>query len=439
MLAACGGNSTPSATTPDASIPSSETPATTSSESKVINVWTFTDEIDKGVRRYKEMHPEFDWELNIIPVSSADGAYELAIEQAFLNGGDAAPDLYVADSVFVLKYTQGSWSDYAAPYEDLIPDFQSKLAAAQVAQYAVDIGTRNGKVVGMPYQETGCCLIYRRSIAIETWGTDDPAEIANITGPDWDKFLSAAEDLKAKGYYAVSGFGDVWQAIKDGAKDGWVVGGKLVIDPAREAAFDFAKIMNDNGYWTGSPQLDPSWYADMSGGQVFGFLGPAWLVNYVMANNAGDTYGDWAVTESPVPWTWGGTWILGSKDLTGEKAAAVGQLIEWITLDTSDTGFQYYFANGTLYDEPGAKNAVASAVVMEKSDGTLEFLGGQNMFDYFISAGANAKADNWTEYDRNINDKFLDQVTQYYEGKKSKEEAIASFKQTINDELGILE
>jgi hypothetical protein len=128
---------------------------------------------------------------------------------------------------------------------------------------------------------------------------------------------------------------------------------------------------------------------------------------------------------------------MGHKDMDAEKKAAVGELIEWITLDTSDKGFQFFFANGTLYDEPGAKDTVASKVVMEKSDGTLDFLAGQDMFDYFIPAAASARADHWTEHDRYIDSWFLDQLRQYYNGNKDKATAIADFKQKVEDELGI--
>jgi hypothetical protein len=450
MLAACGSSSTSS--TPDTSTPASETPATTTSESRVINVYAFGPEIPDALARYKELNPSFDWELKVTIIND-DTAYPGALEQALLQGGDAAPDLYVVESAYVLRFTQGDFASYAAAYADLIPDFESKKAAAQVAQYAVDIGTRNGTVVGMRYQETGACLIYRRSIAEDVWGTDDPTTIASKMGPGWDNFLKGAADLKAKGYYTVYGLGDIWKVVKDSAAQGWIVGDKLVLDPAREYAFDLAKEMNDNGYWAGGGQWSEGWSASMGGDEVFAFLGPAWLINYVMVDNVGDTFGDWAVTTSPLPWTWGGTWLVGNKNLTGDKAAAVGQLIEWVTLDTSETGFQYYFASGNLYegsadfpdkakdfaDTGGTKDTVASKVVMEKADGSVAILGGQNMFDYFIPAGANAKADNWTQYDGTIEGMFIDQITQYYEGNKSKEDAIASFKAQVADELGYSE
>ncbi|MCL2254264.1 MAG: ABC transporter substrate-binding protein [Lachnospiraceae bacterium] len=442
LLAGCGNDSGTSSTGGESNTSSSSTSST--SDNKTINVWSFTEEIPGAITRFKEMNPSFDWDINITVVSDQDGAYETALEQALLAGGANAPHLFTAEQAFVLKYTQGGFSGDLIPLKDLIPDFASKLAAADVAQYAVEVGTRNGDIVGLRFQETGSCLIYRRSLAIDTWGTDDPAEISKIVGPGWDKFLSAAEDLKAKGYSIVAGDGDVFKAAKDGAKQGWITNGKITIDPLREEFFDLAMALHENDYMNGSVDWQDNWYADMGGTgirPVFSFLGPAWLINYVMVGNAGDTFGDWAITDSPVPFTWGGTWVMGTTHIDGDdKRAAVGQIIEWLTLDTTEDGFMYKFANGTLNDGvTGAKDTVASAVVMAKSDGTLEYLGGQNMYDYFIPAAAAAKSDNWIEYDRLINDWFADQVRQYYNGNKTKEQAIADFKQRITDELGFTE
>ena len=84
--------------------------------------------------------------------------------------------------------------------EDLGIDVAADIEAADIAQYSVEIGTRpdDGKVVALGYQATGGAFIYRRSIASDVFGTDDPATITDKIGPGWDKFWSAAEDLKAK-------------------------------------------------------------------------------------------------------------------------------------------------------------------------------------------------------------------------------------------------
>ena len=61
-------------------------------------------------------------------------------------------------------------------------------------------------------------MIYNAEIAKDVFGTDDPSEIENITGAGsskWDKFLAAADKLEAKGYAAVSGCNDLWNACGD--------------------------------------------------------------------------------------------------------------------------------------------------------------------------------------------------------------------------------
>ncbi|MCR5288114.1 MAG: carbohydrate ABC transporter substrate-binding protein, partial [Saccharofermentans sp.] len=196
-----------------------------------------------------------------------------------------------------------------------------------------------------------------------------------------------------------------------------------------------------------------AWYADMKGVSqegkdnkpAFCFFGPAWLINYVMVGNSGGTkagegtYGDWRVCKAPAGFFWGGTWVLGSKTAAenADKKAGVAELINWITLDASDKGLQYMWANGTFNGEGGTKDCVASGKVMAAADGKLDFLGGQNMFPAFIAANANATGKNMTQYDETINSLFREQVNQYAHGQKSIDDAIKTFKSNVADKLGV--
>ncbi len=412
---------------------------------KVINLWSFTDEVPKMLEKYKELHPEFDYEINTTIIATTDGAYQPALDQALASGGDNAPDIYCAESAFVLKYTQGDASGYAAPYASLGIDVDAKLKEADIAQYTVDIGTNpDGELVGLGYQATGGAFIYRRSIAKDVWGTDDPAVIKSKVGPGWERFFQAAADLKKKGYGIISGDGDIWHAIEGSSEKGWIVDGKLYLDPDREAFLDVSKMMYDKGYHNDTRDWTDAWFADMKDAgakKIFGFFGPAWLINYVMAGNSGGTkvgegtYGDWAVCEPPVGFFWGGTWVL-ANDKSPIKEA-VGDIIEWITLDSSETGLQYYWANGTLNGPGGTKDTVASGTVMKKSDGTLPFLGGQDMFDVFVPAGAFATGKNKTQYDETINTYWRDQTREYSYGNKNREQAIKDFKRQVADNLAL--
>ncbi|MCQ2533337.1 MAG: ABC transporter substrate-binding protein [Clostridia bacterium] len=428
-------------------------------EEKVLNVWAFTNEVPDMIKRYKELHPEFDYEIKETIIATTEGAYQPALDSALAAGGADAPDIYCAEAAFVLKYTQGSAAQYAMPYADLGINVDSALKTAEIAQYTVDIGTRpsDGKLVALGYQATGGAFIYRRSVAQKAWGTDDPAVVADKIGSgsgNWTKFWQAAEDLKAVGCGIVSGDGDIWHAVENSSSTGWVVDGKLSISAEREDFLNISMKLMENGYHNDTQDWQDAWFADMKGEgpkDILGFFGPAWLINYTIGPNCGSkdedgnlvgtfadgvgTWGDWAVCASPVGFFWGGTWVIANKDTKHKDA--VKTIIEWITLDASENGLQYMWANGTLYGEGGTKDAVASGAVMKKSNGELDFLAGQNMFDAFVPAGEYATGKNLTEYDETINGYWRDQVRQYTSGAKSYEQAIEDFKAQVAENLDV--
>ena len=421
-----------------------------------INLWAFTDEIPGMVEKWNANHPEV--KVNTTIVATTNGEYQPALNTALMNG---EVDIYAAEAAFILKYSKGDMSDYAASYKDLGINIDKAIKAADIASYTVDIGKNpKGQVVGLGYQATGGCFIYRRSIAKQVFGSDDPKTVQAAIGggtQSWTKFWQAAQKLADNGVAIVSGDGDIWHAYENSSDKGWIDDDwKLYIDPKREAFFDASKQLTDKGWSNQTQDWTEAWYADMQGKgpkPVFGFFGPAWLINYVMAGNSGGskvgegTYGDWAVCESPVSFFWGGTWILGSKKATEDdaKKAAVKQVLEWITLDTSEDGLLYQWATGTFkwsfgkgdVNTSGTKDTVSSGTVMKKSDGTLAFLGGQNMFEYFVKADQAANGKIITEFDEGINQYWREQVRAYAAGEKTRAEAIADFKAKVKNNMGI--
>ena len=457
-LAACGGSPAPAETkAPEAAAPAEnqtpETEAPLDPEKITLNIWSFTDEVPKMIDKYLELNPDFaaKYQVKTTIIATTDGLYQPALDQALAAGGADAPDLYTAEAAFILKYAQGDAAKFAAPYEDLGIDVAGDIEKAAIAQYSVDIGTRpeDGKVVALGYQATGGAFIYRRSIAIDVWGTDDPAVVAEKIGAgagNWDQFWAAAEELKAKGYGIISGDGDLWHAVENSSSTGWIVDGALNIDPAREEFLDLSKKLKDNGYHNDTQDWTDAWYADMKGtGEkgILGFFGPAWLINYTIDPNCGGeegTFGDWAVCAPPVGFFWGGTWLLANNDSPNKEA--VGELIHWITLNCTEDGLQYAWANGTIDwdndpETPTAKDVVASGTVMEISTGDLAILGGQNMFEAFVPANEYANGKCLTQYDETINSYWRDAVRQYTAGEMARDEAIAFFKQQVADNLDV--
>jgi hypothetical protein len=74
---------------------------------------------------------------------------------------------------------------------------------------------------------------------------------------------------------------------------------------------------------------------------------------------------------------------------------------------------------------------------MDMSDGTVAFLGDQDMFKVFLPANANASGARLTEYDETITSAFRDQVRLYATGAKDKKAALADFKASVKSSLNI--
>lgn len=410
-----------------------------------INVFSPTDELPNIVIKYKDLHPDFPYGIKMFTFATVDGDFHAILNEFLDKGGEYIPDIYCIQSSKVMRYSQGELAKHAAPYKDLGIDLDRLVKEADIPQYVIDVGTNpEGQIVALGYQGTGSAFIYRRSIAKDVWGTDEPDIIKDKIGPGWEKFFEAAADLKDKGYGIVSGDGDIWHSIDNSADMPWVVNGKLYIDPKREAFFDYAKELKDKGYSNNTKDWSEEWYADMKGSgekQILGFFGPLWLINYVMIPSCGGnqigegTYGDWAVCEPPVGFFWGDSWVFVNKDSRHKEV--IGDIIKWITLDSSDTGLQYIWANGTFDNKNKVKEAVASGAVMKKISNKLDFVGYQDVFDVFDKAARLANGKNLSEYDEIINDYWRKQVAEYTAGNKTKEQAIEDFRQMVNDKLDI--
>ena len=418
---------------------------------ETIKIWSYDNDLPNITSDYLSWHPDFGdkYTIECTVFNTGYEAYQKALEDVLKGGGDEEPDIYAAEASFAFKYTQGDMSKYAYTYKELGIDADAKIKEAGIAKYAIDVGSRDGEVVALGYESTGCVMIYNAEIAKDVFGTDDPYEIEKITGAgtgNWDKFLEAASRLEGKGYAAVSSSSEIWNACEKSADEGWHVKGVINVDPKRDKYLDIAKTLKDNGYSNGNKLWSSGWYQDMrgeGGKKVFAFFGPSWLINIMTTNSGGDkpgkgTYGQWRVCEPPVGFWWGGTWLLANRDT--HKKEGVAAILEWITLDTSDTGFQYLLANGlTDWDNnpgtPAEKRPVASAAVMARSSCKPDFCGGQDIFPAILKGSKAASGKAAQQYDDVFSGFFEDAVALYVDSVVDREHAIIAFKTSVQDYL----
>ena len=414
--------------------------------SEHISLWTYSMDVPLIVRQYMEINPAFaeQYTVDFTIIETNGGKYRDRLDQALVSGGSTSPDIYVVDSEFAYKYTQGDFAPYAAAYEDLGIDVDNKVSEAEIAPYVLDMGTYNGKIVGLSYESASGAMIYRASIAREVFGTDDPEEIEEIIGAgsgSWTKFLEAAEELGNEGYHIVSTTDDLWNVVKEDSSRPWIEDGELVIAPETDDYMDISKILVDNDWTSDGIGWTADWYSDMSGAteqNAFCFFGPSWFFEYILKFNAGGdfesgqgTYGDWRICRPPVGFSWGGTWLLANRYT--DNPDGVAELLEWMTLDCSETGCQYLHANGKLINN--AQCAVPSNTVMRMIDWDSDCCGGQQLASVFADCNSYASCKNLTPYDEQIDGYWNDAVDSYVSGYEDRDEAINDFKQNVYDNI----
>jgi ABC-type glycerol-3-phosphate transport system substrate-binding protein len=334
------------------------------------------------------------------------------------------------EDAFVRKYVE---SGLLLDITDIYERNRSKLLA-----YPVEVGTFNGRVYGMSWQATPGAYFYRRSLAKKYFGTDDPAVVQTYVA-NFDKFLETAEMLKQiSGGTAVlmSARGELYNVFSAARAQPWVVNNRLVIDPVMLEYLDMQKLIRDNGYDGKVGTWSEGWFAGMNDAlrddqnrlyEVMGYFLPTWGLHYVLKTNAPNTSGDWAMTQGPAAYRWGGTWIGAFKDT--KKVDEAKQVIEYLT--TNDD-----FLTAWARDKG---DFVSNMNVVNRIAGTVSepFLGGQNHYAAFAQMALLVDGKLSQGTNQAIEGLFGEATTAFVNGEKSRDDAIADFRRQVQAQLGI--
>ena len=426
-LAACGSSTAAPATT---EAPKAETPAATEAaptteaaaeEGKVFNIYAWNEEFKGFFEKYYTV-PEgitVNWIIN----PNADGVYQDKLDEALLNQANAAADdkidMFLAEADYILKYTD---SEYTQDVEALgVTDFSN--AYEYTVQAASDA---NGTVKGVSFQCCPSALIYRRSIAKDVLGTDDPAEV-QAKLDSWDKFNAVAADAKAKGYMMTASESATFRVFSNNGETPLVTDGKLTLNDAIKAWQAQAKDFSDKGYTQTCDIWSDECTAQMfKAGKTMCYFGPAWYYNFSMGNAQDPEKGcpgDWAICEGPQAHFWGGTWLLAAtgSDNPTMLADVMNTFINDEEVCTKLVKDEAQFSNNQTV------NAACAA------EGGNEFLGGQNDTAVFVELAKNIKFENKTIYDQLLTEGLQSYWREYCDGEVTEEEAMSNYYKYINE------
>lgn len=439
-LAGCGGNNSDSQTsnTTNGSNNSQSGGAANADsqaeEGQVINIYSFNDELRT---RITAVYPEIEstsedgtesilkdgsvihWIIN----PNQDGVYQDKLDEA-LNGQLTAPaddkvDIFAAELDYVVKYIDAD-IDAAMTLESLGINPDTDLADQFEFTKTVALD-QNGVQRASTWQACPGVLVYRRDIAKEVFGTDDPEEIGKKT-KDWETMKATAEELKASGYYTFSSYADTFRLYNNSMTEAWVAPGETTIK-VDQKILDWvtdSKEWKDAGYFdpTVKGQWNSDWYTAMSSSsKVFAFLFPAWGIDTQMVPNWDGEQGSWAVTNAPLSYNWGGTFVLAAEGT--DNPQHVKDIILALTANTDNlTKISQKYADFT-----NAKSVMQAAA--EDDSFASDFLGGQNPYTYFTPSANTIKMAPLSAYDQGcvelIQNTFGDYLQDQIDYDKAKE------------------
>ena len=419
-------------------------------QGKVLNIWCWNDEFQT---RFNDYYPEVKevakdgstttlkdgTTVNWIVEPNEGNNYQTKLDEALLKQADAAADdkidLFLVEADYARKYTNSEATMNIADLDGVLD------ATSDQYEYTKEVvSDADGNVKGVSWQACPGLIAYRRSIAKDVLGTDDPAEVQKALA-DWDTFEDTAEKMKAKGYKMLSGYDDTFRPFYNNDKAPFVEDGKTVnID---ENIMDWVKMTKEyteKGYNNKTSLWGDDWNKDQGkDSKVFCIPACTWEIDFTLTGNADpdgtkdpekSAWGDYAVCVGPVSWCWGGTWLTAAAgtdntDLISDimiKMTTDPEILKKIATEKGD------FVN--------SQSVIAD--LAENYEGN-DFLGGQNHYALLSDSAANLSLKIASAYDQGIIETMQSAMKDYYDGNADLDKAKANFETAIKEKYPNLE
>lgn len=442
-VAGCSSNATSSAgsSTTDSSKTDDSSNAGTSDkftlkegEGKTLNIAVWNEEFKNYFEKYIKAKMPDGVTVNFKITENKDNAYQNKLDEDLPKNEAASADdkidMFLFEADYALKYVN---SEYTLDVKSLGLTDED---LSGMYQYTKDVATtQDGSKVlkGVSWQATPGLYAYRRSIAKDVLGTDDPAKVQEALA-DWTKFDEVAAKAADKGYKMLSGYDDAYRTFSNNVSAPWVNDNKeIIVDDNIMKWVDQTKTYTDKGYNNKTSLWTDAWAADQGpDGKVFGFFYSTWGINFTLAGNSlavkekdggklevgNGGYGDWAVCYGPQAYFWGGTWMAAAKGT--DNAALVGDVLKAFCCD-KDFGVQFTKDTQDYYNNEAAMKELAS------SDFKSDFLGGQNHIALFVETAPKIDMSKISVYDQGLNETFQAKFKEYFDGTVDKDTALKNF------------
>lgn len=389
----------------------------TNGESLVI--WTLADDLKQFAQRYTD---QTGVDIQVEVIAPAD--YPTKLTSA-LGAKSKEVDVIVGEPQMLLNFFEaGFFSDLSALDAD---------AKEQIVDYVYEAGKdENGVLRALSYQVTPGAIIYRRDLAKEIFGTDDP-DAMSAKFKDFDTILQTAQEVKDAGYRIFSDSGNLrWYA---NAGSAWVEDGVLQVSDEKFGYMDAAVTLYQDELVAFAPEWSAAWYASMAGElplnagwsdlsevsgedmtQVFSYSLPSWGA-LIVRDNAKDNKGNFGICSGPCSYFGGGTFI-GVSEYSEHKDTAA-DFVRFCTLNEDTAQWWLETSDGDVVSN--------KAVLEANKDYENESFGNQKTYEFYAKEAVNIDYSIVTKYDDTIGSFWGSSIESIQKGEMTREEAIEDF------------
>ena len=344
-------------------------------EEITLTIWDWDEaHLSHMTEWYQKKHPNIKFDTLV--VGTPDYMQKL---QSALASGSGVPDIILGEmgyrgKVFDLGITEDlTQAPYNVKPDDMF-DFAVKLESGP-----------NGELYGVEQQICPSGLAYRRDLAKEYLGTDDPAELAGMIS-DWDKMFTVSKQVKEKSGGSVTALPGISVLLieilaSQNVRD-YIDGDNIDLTGRYKDILESATKFNQAGVLGNQERSTPALNSGFAEGKFIFYPCAPWSCKWSIATNDPDGSGNWGLTKAP-----GGGFTVGGTSVSiysGSKhKEAAWDYVKEVYCDGEGveeafkqfgfmTGFKapYEDKNSYFFTEKGQYD---------------DFFGGQNLADYFIN------------------------------------------------------
>ncbi|WP_248924593.1 ABC transporter substrate-binding protein [Paenibacillus hamazuiensis] len=337
-----------------------------------IKVWDWDETFQKTmIPEFNKKYPNIKVEYTVVNPND----YLQKLQSGIASGSDV-PDVILSEMAYRGKLFDLDVLDNIekAPYN---------FKRAELFDYLIPLLTNSkGELVGVDQQITPAGLAYRRDLAKQYLGTDDPAQLEKMF-PDWNAFIAKGVEVKEKSGGKVTmfaGLGDAFGVLRGQNAMEYIKGKEIDLTKRMKSPLETLFQMRNAGILGKLEMNSPAWSSSLAKGEnIFYGMAP-WGPKWNISANDKEGKGRWGLVKAPGGgFTLGGTAVSVYKDSKQKQAA-------WAFINfcyVSDEGTK--IALEKFGFTPGVKSFYAkNADLINKGSEFDAFFGGQNLTKYFV-------------------------------------------------------